>query len=159
MGALTSEVGYTSATTRRGDHEIYMGMWWHWKKRSSFTNLSIPCCQCPSVTRTTSHTVADFCSHVWVAPEQTVSWCYQLRFCFEIILEYCTKCTLFPSILHEMYSIPSNIAILIPHSNPHESWNTSFKHEYGCKWIFWFCQLTDFVTLFQFESSIKVLNI
>jgi hypothetical protein len=30
MGAPTSEVGYTSATTRRGDHEVYMGMWWHW---------------------------------------------------------------------------------------------------------------------------------
>jgi hypothetical protein len=30
MGAPTSEVGYTSATTRRGDHEVYMDMWWHW---------------------------------------------------------------------------------------------------------------------------------
>jgi hypothetical protein len=28
MGALTSEVGYTSATTRRGDHVVYMDMWW-----------------------------------------------------------------------------------------------------------------------------------
>jgi hypothetical protein len=28
MGAPTSEIGYTSATTRRGDHEIYMCMWW-----------------------------------------------------------------------------------------------------------------------------------
>jgi hypothetical protein len=30
MGAQTSEVGYTSATTRRGDHEVYMDMRWHW---------------------------------------------------------------------------------------------------------------------------------
>jgi hypothetical protein len=34
MGAPTSEVGYTSATTRRGDHEVYMGMWWKWGKKS-----------------------------------------------------------------------------------------------------------------------------
>jgi hypothetical protein len=33
MGAPTSEVGYTSATTRRGDHDVYMDMWWHWKKK------------------------------------------------------------------------------------------------------------------------------
>jgi uncharacterized protein YehS (DUF1456 family) len=25
MGAPTSDVGYTSATTRRGDHEVYKG--------------------------------------------------------------------------------------------------------------------------------------
>jgi hypothetical protein len=30
MGAPTSEVGYTSAKTRRGDHEVCMDMWWHW---------------------------------------------------------------------------------------------------------------------------------
>jgi hypothetical protein len=30
MGVLTSEVGYTSATTGRGDHEAYMDMWWQW---------------------------------------------------------------------------------------------------------------------------------
>jgi hypothetical protein len=29
MGAPTSEVGYTSATTRRGDHEVNMDMGWH----------------------------------------------------------------------------------------------------------------------------------
>jgi hypothetical protein len=29
---VTSEVGYISATTRRGDHEVYMVMWWHWGK-------------------------------------------------------------------------------------------------------------------------------
>jgi hypothetical protein len=28
MGAPTSEAGYTSATTRRGDHEVYTDMWW-----------------------------------------------------------------------------------------------------------------------------------
>jgi hypothetical protein len=32
MGAPTSKVGYTSATTRRGDHVVCMDMWWHWKK-------------------------------------------------------------------------------------------------------------------------------
>jgi hypothetical protein len=32
MGAPTSDVSYTSATTRRGDHEVYMDMWWHWEK-------------------------------------------------------------------------------------------------------------------------------
>jgi hypothetical protein len=32
MGAPTSDVGYTSATTRKGDHEVYMDMWWHWGK-------------------------------------------------------------------------------------------------------------------------------
>jgi hypothetical protein len=32
MGAPTSEVGYTSATNRRGDHEVYMDIWWRWRK-------------------------------------------------------------------------------------------------------------------------------
>jgi hypothetical protein len=32
MGVPTSEVGYNSATTRRGYHEVCMDMWWHWKK-------------------------------------------------------------------------------------------------------------------------------
>jgi hypothetical protein len=31
MGAPTSEVGYTSATIRRGDHEDYMDIRWLWK--------------------------------------------------------------------------------------------------------------------------------
>jgi hypothetical protein len=31
MGVPTSEVGYTSATARRGDHEVRMNMWWHWR--------------------------------------------------------------------------------------------------------------------------------
>jgi hypothetical protein len=31
MGAANSEVSYTSASTRRWDHEVYMDMWWHWK--------------------------------------------------------------------------------------------------------------------------------
>jgi hypothetical protein len=30
MGAPTSEVGYTSATIRRGNHEVRMEFWWHW---------------------------------------------------------------------------------------------------------------------------------
>jgi hypothetical protein len=29
MGAPTSQVGHSSATTRRGDLEFYMDMWWH----------------------------------------------------------------------------------------------------------------------------------
>jgi hypothetical protein len=33
MGAPTSEVSYTSATTGRRDHEVYMDTWWHWEKR------------------------------------------------------------------------------------------------------------------------------
>jgi hypothetical protein len=36
MGAPTSEVGYTSATTMRGDHEVYMDMRWHWGEGGVF---------------------------------------------------------------------------------------------------------------------------
>jgi hypothetical protein len=32
MGTPTSEVSYTSATTRR-EHEVYMDMWWHCGKK------------------------------------------------------------------------------------------------------------------------------
>jgi hypothetical protein len=32
MGAPTSDVGYTSATTRREYHKVYMDMWWHWEE-------------------------------------------------------------------------------------------------------------------------------
>jgi hypothetical protein len=32
MGVAASEVGYTSATTKREDHVVYMEMWWHWGK-------------------------------------------------------------------------------------------------------------------------------
>jgi hypothetical protein len=39
MGAPTSEVGYTSATTRRGDHEVYTNAWWHGKVKNNFTNI------------------------------------------------------------------------------------------------------------------------
>jgi hypothetical protein len=31
MGVSTSEVGYTSATTRRETTKFMMDMWWHWK--------------------------------------------------------------------------------------------------------------------------------
>jgi hypothetical protein len=41
MGAPTSEVGYTSATTRRGDHEVYKDMWWHWEKVLQSKNFKI----------------------------------------------------------------------------------------------------------------------
>jgi hypothetical protein len=34
MGAPNSEVDYTSATTRRGDHEVYVDMWWYWEKKT-----------------------------------------------------------------------------------------------------------------------------
>jgi hypothetical protein len=30
MGAPNTGVGYNLATTRRGDHEVCMDMWWHW---------------------------------------------------------------------------------------------------------------------------------
>jgi hypothetical protein len=33
MGTPTSEVSYPLATTRRGDHEVYIDMWWHWGKK------------------------------------------------------------------------------------------------------------------------------
>jgi hypothetical protein len=32
MDAPTSEVGYTLASTRRGDHEVYIDGWWLWGK-------------------------------------------------------------------------------------------------------------------------------
>jgi hypothetical protein len=37
MGVPTSEVGYTSATTRRETMKSKMDMWWHWmiKKKKS----------------------------------------------------------------------------------------------------------------------------
>jgi hypothetical protein len=40
MGAPTSEVGYTSATTRRGEHEVYMDMWRH--EGGGVKNTSLP---------------------------------------------------------------------------------------------------------------------
>jgi hypothetical protein len=39
MGTPTSEVGYTSATTKRGDHEVYMDMWWHWPKKNQRNSI------------------------------------------------------------------------------------------------------------------------
>jgi hypothetical protein len=30
MGVPTSKVGCTSAITRRGDHDVYMDLWWYW---------------------------------------------------------------------------------------------------------------------------------
>jgi len=32
MGVLTSEVGYTIATTRRETTKVHKNMWWNWKK-------------------------------------------------------------------------------------------------------------------------------
>jgi hypothetical protein len=46
MGASTSEVGYTSATTRRGNHKVYMDMWWHWKKNKNKEKYLRLCCAC-----------------------------------------------------------------------------------------------------------------
>jgi len=41
MGAPNSEVGYTSAMTRREDHEIHKDMWWHGgKKRIPYCGIS-----------------------------------------------------------------------------------------------------------------------
>jgi hypothetical protein len=33
MGVPTSEVGYTSATTRRETTKSIRDMWWHWRKK------------------------------------------------------------------------------------------------------------------------------
>jgi hypothetical protein len=41
MGVPTSEVGYTSATTRRETTKSMTDMWWHWKK-TSFINEAVP---------------------------------------------------------------------------------------------------------------------
>jgi hypothetical protein len=41
MGAPNSEVGYTSAITGRGDHEVYMDMWWRWEKKKSVALLEV----------------------------------------------------------------------------------------------------------------------
>ena len=32
MGVPISEVGYNPVMTRREDHEVHKGMWWHWTK-------------------------------------------------------------------------------------------------------------------------------
>jgi hypothetical protein len=45
MGARNSEVGYTSATTRRGDHEVYMDVWWHWGEFTNFKNQNLNACR------------------------------------------------------------------------------------------------------------------
>jgi hypothetical protein len=40
MGDPTPEFGYTSATTGRGDYEVYMDLRWHWKKKKTlFLNI------------------------------------------------------------------------------------------------------------------------
>jgi hypothetical protein len=36
MGFPTSEVGYTSATTRRKTTKSMMDMWWHWIKKNTY---------------------------------------------------------------------------------------------------------------------------
>jgi hypothetical protein len=41
MGVPTSEVGYTTAMSRREDHEVHKDMWWHWIKKSVENNLLI----------------------------------------------------------------------------------------------------------------------
>ena len=35
MCVLTSEVGYTIATTRRETTKVYKNMWWHWEEKKS----------------------------------------------------------------------------------------------------------------------------
>jgi hypothetical protein len=35
MGVPTSEVGYTSAITGRGDHEVLRDMWWQWGREEN----------------------------------------------------------------------------------------------------------------------------
>jgi hypothetical protein len=38
MGAPTSEVGYTIATTRRENHEVHKNKWWE-KKKITFASV------------------------------------------------------------------------------------------------------------------------
>jgi hypothetical protein len=41
MGVPTSEVGYTSATTRRETTKYIRDMWWHWiKKKKKSGNIN-----------------------------------------------------------------------------------------------------------------------
>jgi len=43
MGVANSEVGYTPAMPRRGDHEVHKDMWGHWtKKKTSFIAIGLP---------------------------------------------------------------------------------------------------------------------
>jgi len=39
MGVPPSEVGYTLVTTGRGDHEVYMDIWWHWRRKKKRKNV------------------------------------------------------------------------------------------------------------------------
>jgi hypothetical protein len=39
MGIPTSEVGYTSATTRRETMKSMTDMWWHWKTTSNIIRV------------------------------------------------------------------------------------------------------------------------
>jgi hypothetical protein len=41
MDIPTSEVGYTSATTGRGDHQVQTDIWWHWVKKFKKNKNSI----------------------------------------------------------------------------------------------------------------------
>jgi hypothetical protein len=40
MGVPTSEVGYTSATTRRETTKSMTGMWWYWIKKHFEINMA-----------------------------------------------------------------------------------------------------------------------
>jgi hypothetical protein len=40
MGAPNSEVGYTSAITRRGSTKSIRVMWWHWRKKKHYKKTS-----------------------------------------------------------------------------------------------------------------------
>ena len=46
MGAPTSEVGYTIATTRREKHEVHKNRWWHWeiKKKPQTQRVFVSYC-------------------------------------------------------------------------------------------------------------------
>jgi len=43
-GTLTSEVGYTMATTRRVNHQVHKNRWWHWRKKTLSTQYSTSTC-------------------------------------------------------------------------------------------------------------------
>jgi hypothetical protein len=71
MGAQTSEVSYTSATTKKGDHEVYMDMWFYWGKIwryvKVFRYFHTPAAL-PSIETYNTDWLAD-----WVDPERCVS--------------------------------------------------------------------------------------
>jgi len=50
MGVPTSEVGYTAAMFRRGDHEAHKDMWWgHWTQKKLCKPIVFAVAVCPNL--------------------------------------------------------------------------------------------------------------